>query len=87
MTKTYLDQNNQVANMMLERIYYKPFREGRKDLEIFLLGQCSAQCKYCYLHKYGKDLYPQEYSSFEGGNLQLQVGYWSQVDWLNATSS
>lgn len=63
MIKTYLDQNNQVANMMLERIYYKPFREGKKDLEIFLLGHCSAQCKYCYLHKYDKLLYPQEYSS------------------------
>lgn len=88
MTKTYLDQNNQVANIMLERIYYKPFREGRKDLEIFLLGQCSAQCKYCYLHKYGKDLYPQEYSSFELilQNYELILNWYVKNKFTNAIS-
>lgn len=61
--ETYKEQNNRLAKSILERTYYEPFRKGEKELEIFLLGKCSAQCEYCYLSKHSDELYPKELSS------------------------
>ena len=44
----------------LERNFYKSFRTrgGPRKIELFLTGACKANCDYCYLKKYQKDLYP-----------------------------
>ena len=43
-------ENNQLAQNILKTNYFDYFKKGnQKSLEIFLLGHCSAQCKYCYL--------------------------------------
>lgn len=56
------EQNKILANDFLERNFYKSYRSGEKKLEIFLFGQCSANCKYCYIKKHGHDLYPLDIS-------------------------
>lgn len=30
------------------------------SLELFMSSKCNLSCKYCYLHNFGKDLYPQD---------------------------
>ena len=57
---TYESQNKQLANDVLERNFYKSFRTrgGPRKIELFLTGACKANCDYCYLKKYQKDLYP-----------------------------
>lgn len=65
MTENYKDQDNKLAKLMLERIYYKSFQKGEKEIELFLTGQCSAHCEYCYLNKHSKELYPLEYHNIE----------------------
>jgi len=64
--ETVHEQDNRLANDMLERNYYSYFRKGHKKIEIFLNGVCKANCKYCYLKKHQEDLFP-----IESYNLEL----------------
>lgn len=50
--------DTKLANDVLERNYYKDFRDGKKKIELFLTGACKANCDYCYLKKHQKHLYP-----------------------------
>lgn len=58
--KTYLDEDNEVFNTILEQEYFTEFKLGNKSIELELSGLCSANCQYCYLKKYQKDLFPKE---------------------------
>ena len=33
-----------LANNFLNNTYYEPFRKGCKGIELFLLGECKANC-------------------------------------------
>lgn len=55
---THLEQDKILLNKMLEKDFYKSFRDGEKSLEIFLTGKCKANCEYCYLKKNQNSLYP-----------------------------
>jgi len=50
--KTYLDEDNEVFNTILEQEYFTEFKLGNKSIELELSGLCSANCQYCYLKKY-----------------------------------
>lgn len=62
--KEVIKEDYQLANDVLERNYYRIFRDPKraheKGLEIILLGSCTANCEYCYWKQYTKDLYPWE---------------------------
>ena len=65
----YEEQNNELVNSFLERTFFKNYRlpKNSKDrcanwskFEMVLTSTCNLGCKYCYLHKHGKQLYPDE---------------------------
>lgn len=64
---TTFEQDKILANDVLERHYYKSFREGNnfKTLEIFLLGACRSNCEYCYLKQHLNDLYPIKLHNYD----------------------
>lgn len=72
--ETVHEQDNRLANDMLERNYYSYFRKGHKKIEIFLNGVCKANCKYCYLKKHQEDLFP-----IESYNLELILNNFQKV--------
>lgn len=63
---TQQEENNILANSFLDRTFFKSWRDPEKghenfrSLEIFLNTRCNLGCTYCYLNKYGNDLYPFE---------------------------
>lgn len=74
----YKQENKKLANDFLKRFYYNNFQNFsdknriKRYLEIFLLGQCKANCEYCYLKKNQKFLYPTEISNHETILLNLE---------------
>lgn len=68
----YQKEQNQLFESFLDRYYFQSFRgevetettNGRM-IELFIKGSCSSGCKYCYLIKHSKELYPTEYQSDE----------------------
>ena len=47
----------------LNRTFFRGFEENRENwnvVEYFLGKTCNLDCKYCYLAKYGRELYPQK---------------------------
>ena len=61
----YKYQDKKLALDVLERNYFSFYRKGKKHLEIFLFGQCSAGCEYCYLYKNNSILYPKNISNVD----------------------
>lgn len=63
----YKEENIKLANDFLSRFYYDSFKKPDADkyLELFLLGQCKANCEYCYLKKNQKNLYPTELNTYD----------------------
>lgn len=61
--ESYKDQDKRLATDILEREYFSQFRQAQKHFEIFLFGQCTAGCEYCYLYKHHSDLYPKTISN------------------------
>lgn len=52
-----------LANNFLNNTYYEPFRKGCKGIELFLLGECKANCQYCYLKQH-PELSPHELNNY-----------------------
>lgn len=83
---TYESQNKQLANDVLERNFYKSFRTrgGPRKIELFLTGACKANCDYCYLKKYQKDLYPLNLHNPDQiiHNLQLVLDWYIENEFV-----
>lgn len=76
-------ENNQLAQNILKTNYFDYFKKGnQKSLEIFLLGHCSAQCKYCYLVKH-PELYPQTDLAIILDHLQLILNWYIENHFIN----
>ena len=76
-------ENNQLAQNILKTNYFDYFKKGnQKSLEIFLLGHCSAQCKYCYLVKH-PELYPQTNLAIILDHLQLILNWYIENHFIN----
>lgn len=62
----YFDENTQLLNSFLNRTFFASWRKPREyadnfsRMEIELVPMCNLGCKYCYYHRYGRDLYPVE---------------------------
>lgn len=61
-------ENDDLLWQVLDRYYFQTFRdksktnEGgtRRTLELFIRGECPSHCTYCYLNRFGKQLYPSD---------------------------
>ena len=68
----YQKEQNTLLESFLDRYFFQGFRgeidndttHGRM-IELFIKGTCSSGCKYCYLIKHSKELYPSECQSEE----------------------
>ncbi len=71
MTDVYLQENTELMESMLKNTYFSAWgKKGRNDcsekylnykaLELVINGYCDLKCKYCYITKFGEQLYPKE---------------------------
>jgi len=63
LSSTFEYQNKQIGLSFLEHTIFRGwktnFHQSWKNLELFIGGKCNLACKYCYLHKYGDQLFPK----------------------------
>lgn len=76
-------QDNKLLNDMLERHYYSEFKKNNstKEIELFLYGNCSSHCEYCYLKKYENDLFPLSLDTTDENilnHLQLIIRWYKE---------
>lgn len=66
-------ENDILFNNFLEDYFYKDFRnsEDRIELELIISPICNLGCKYCYLHKYYNESFPQEMFDEEATKANL----------------
>ena len=88
MIENYRDQDKKLAKDILERTYFSQFRQGKKDLEVFLFGHCSANCEYCYLRKNSQILYPTNISNVDDilNNLKILLNWYIENKFKNRIS-
>ncbi|GAJ01925.1 unnamed protein product, partial [marine sediment metagenome] len=61
---TYQVENDALVNSFLDRTFLATWRnqadgnENYRKLELFLNAKCDLNCTYCYLARFGKQLYP-----------------------------
>ncbi len=68
----FQEENNALMEGFFERTFYRGFKDpgnerfiNYRSLEIILNYKCNLGCKYCYVHKFGDELYPLEYQDEE----------------------
>lgn len=79
------EENKKLANDILYRHYFHNFKEGDiSSLELFVLGQCKANCEYCYLKKQGSKLYPLEGQNLTNiiNNLQTILNWYKKNEFI-----
>jgi len=81
---TYQEENDKLLNSFLDRTFFKTWRnqeegfENFRTLELFLNTKCNLKCSYCYLAKYGDELYPPRLQDNKRVLTNLQI----LLDWL-----
>lgn len=63
--QAYLQENQIVADNILENLFFKPWKDETHPLsfhgiELIISPKCNLACKYCYYNKYHKILYPDD---------------------------
>lgn len=69
-------ENNRLLESFYEHTLFEGFRNGTENfnkLELFIGTKCNLACKYCYLNKYGNELFPK-------GNVLKNTE--ALLDWL-----
>ncbi|MHA1286146.1 MAG: SPASM domain-containing protein [Candidatus Thorarchaeota archaeon] len=56
---SFQEENDQLFNSFLQHTFVKKM-ENFDRIELYLGAQCNQKCRYCYLVKHGKELYPPE---------------------------
>lgn len=79
---SYQKENDKLVENFIEESFFKNMEreEGLQNwnnLEIYLKQRCNLGCKYCYLHRYGKELYPPEIEEDEKilKNVEILMDY------------
>ncbi|RLI04040.1 MAG: hypothetical protein DRP00_00175 [Candidatus Aenigmatarchaeota archaeon] len=80
---SFEEENNQLIKSFLERTFFKGFRDPEKypnwsRVELYVNAKCNQQCKYCYLARYGKYLYP------EADSRRIYKNTLMLLDWLDS---
>lgn len=68
MVKTFQEENNEILTYILNEKFFNNFREDRLEfqrreglyIEFYVTSVCNQKCEYCYLQRYGEELYPKE---------------------------
>ena len=67
--RTEQEERNKIVESFLDRYFYRSFRgeeeNNEKMIELYIRSTCPSNCSYCYLAKYGKELYPLEFQKEE----------------------
>lgn len=86
MSEEYQKENDQLIDNFLNRTWYKEWRnpetpglENFRSLEFMLNYRCNLACQYCYVNRYGEELYPSELYEDEEKVLKNLNIY---LDWL-----
>ena len=60
-TDNFQKENDMLLNNLITKAFLNKYKPGTLlSLELFITPTCNLSCKYCYLNKYGKELYPSE---------------------------
>ena len=86
--KTFKDEQNELLNSLINNNYYKYWSGEKKIvskaiydtpiLELQITPVCNKSCEYCYLVKYGDELYPKEIRNSEEilNNISILLDYY-----------
>ena len=86
---SYQEQNDALVTSMLERTFFRGWQTqdpkfiNFRSIELILNYRCNLGCKYCYIHKFGEELYSSELYEDEDhilSNLELVL------DWFLANN-
>lgn len=79
-------QNTALVNSFLERTYYHGFRNRDDEslgnwqgLEIMWKYKCNLRCLYCYVNRFGDELYPEKHWENDGKLLDNLSVF---LDWI-----
>lgn len=76
---TWDEENDYIINNTFEELIGKTHKKRQflSLLELYLTSDCNQKCEYCYLVKYGDNLYPKEFRDFSKilNNLELFLNY------------
>ena len=82
---TYQEENNKLMESFLEKTFFKGYKdpstketENFRGLELFFNDKCNLSCKYCYLQKFGSELYPKDIQ--DSGNILKNLEMF--LDWM-----
>lgn len=86
MTKTFQEENNEILSFAIENAFFKPLRKTEAEksptekemiIECYLTTACNQTCSYCYLCKYGDELYPKEIKDLDVilKNFKIFISY------------
>lgn len=85
--KTFQDEKNELLKFILSKRFFDTWKNDKflqeeektyslineTKLEIYLTSTCNQHCEYCYLVKYGKEIYPQEFNTKENILHNLEI--------------
>lgn len=80
-------ENNKLINSFLKRTFFRAWQnpeekglgvENFQTVELWLNNKCNLACKYCYLNRYGNDLYSPELQDDKKVLKNLDIF----LDWL-----
>ena len=90
---TYQLENQQLAEHFMENYFYKNFRldkcERQQDIlkysiELIISPECNLGCKYCYVHKHRKEIFPASCFDREKTIVNLKkILKWMDVNEFN----
>lgn len=77
MELTFQEENNELLKEIFLSITKNWNKINNIFLELYITGDCNQKCDYCYLVKYGNQIYPKEFRKPEQilHNLRLLLDY------------
>ena len=90
MSKTFQEEQNELLQFNINNKFYDRWTQkqkyNKKDIletpcvEFIITPVCNKQCEYCYLVKYGDELYPKELRDQDTifHNLKLMLTYFKE---------
>ena len=77
---SFQDENNSLIESFLQRTFYKGFKDPQNEkyvnfrsMEIILNYKCNLGCKYCYVNRFGDEIYPPEAQEDKGVLENLKI--------------
>jgi len=69
---SFKEENDALIKSYLDRTFFRGFKDPTNDrymnynnMEIILNYKCNLACEYCYVNRFGDELYPEEYQDDE----------------------